>query len=679
MVQPGSPRKARAGSCAKADNFRDQVVSMDEGHPTPPAPLTVGELQAQVDRLIAEGRAEQAIALAETFLDKAEKQPLHWRKIIYADVLNKAGRRTDAIACLRSVEANLPALQQLRLATLLLQEGQPAAAVMALPGEAALREASQNSVQHLLAYLRVLTAGGHIAQARDLLQALHNDLTVSHPIHLWMVFGGLSIELAMPALARLAVEHAFSASDLTAEQLAISIFRLQCTLTGDTGADAIEPLFPQIERQLALLGWPRDASVAYAKCLSAAGWHQKADSVLDRDFEGAETDQFLMQRILTKAELKDRQATIALARSALAGSILHPDTRSRLALLLSGLLVEDGMLEEAIATLEAVPGYQDKMEISRDLFILKRALLPPKQAEQLRTELAAAEKAKLPSALKAALSEIAPRPRASPMRTFGHIRELWHYQGHGIEHWDDWRSRFDWGRDAIVLLRQWVLFADEDKKQELRDLLAPVDTGPLDMALAEGRGAIIVGTHMGPVSAAFFFVEQLDHPFRFIGNGGTPSRTKSEGIELAVLTRTQSVRQSVAHLKKGGVLGILTDVVNAGGFEVLELKNLRVRVATLPARLSWKLMAPTVWCQSEWVDGKLQVSFLPLPQRLAGETEEAFVGRWLCRHKEILQARLQGAPENLPGLKLFSDSNAEVSIASALTRGPARLGQDASP
>lgn len=119
--------------------------------------------------------------------------------------------------------------------------------------------------------------------------------------------------------------------------------------------------------------------------------------------------------------------------------------------------------------------------------------------------------------------------------------------------------------------------------------------------------------------------------------------------------------------------------MNAGRFEILELANLRVRVSTLPARLSWKLAAPTVWCQSEWMDGALQVSFQPFPRSAAGETEEAFVGRWLCRHKEILQALLHGAPENLSGLQLFSDLNAQVPIVSTLTGRHAPLGRDASP
>lgn len=638
-----------------------------------PSAQPVRDLLAQAQNLIAQGLGDQAIALAQSFVDTAKKPSPTRRQAIYADVLHRAGRRAEAIACLREVEADLSAPQRLTLATLLHKEGDPTAAA-ALPDLTALCAALPHPTQSLLAYLRVLMAAGLpddlsgdlSARATAALDLLPKDPGPDLPLPVWMELSRWAIDLQRPDWVIRAADQILAAPTLTAAQLTTLILRIQMCLTRSAKTGQLDPLAPRIERHLAQASWPRDACLAYAKCLSAAHQPDKAAALLDRPFSEPETEGFLLHHMQVKIALKDHAGAIALGHRALAGPALSGQGRQTMALLLAAQLTMTGQLPEAVAVLETAPVQPESPAIARMLFILKRQVMPATDLEAWRSELSAVERQKLPRSLIEGLSQISPRPRPLPMFVAGPIREFWDHQGLSGEAWQSWSAGFDWGQQATRLVRQWVVFADEAQKQELHHLIAPADTAPLDAALAEGRGAILASTHMGPVGAGLFLLEEQTYPLRSISAGGSPARTKSGAIELAAMSRSESVRQSVAHLKSGGVLGLMVDAISAGAFETVEFGNLRINVSTLPARLAWKFGVPSLWCQNEWVDGRIQVRFQALPRAEESETEAAFVARWLAHCTAILQPLLRGAPENLSGLGLASGYSAQNAVVSAL-------------
>lgn len=230
----------------------------------------------------------------------------------------------------------------------------------------------------------------------------------------------------------------------------------------------------------------------------------------------------------------------------------------------------------------------------------------------------------------------------------------WKLSGRPEQDWPDWSSRVQWGKDAGDLLAHWGHYAGLERRQELLDLIDPIDEAPLQEALSLGRGVILFGTHMGPIASVFFALEQMGSQFAFVGAGGLASSTRATEILLSDTGNRGSVGEMIRHLKNNGILAIANDAMSSGDGQSMKLAGFDCKMSRVVPRLSRSLSTPSLWYQAEWADDRIQVKYRKMPQYESGEPISDWEDRWFAACKNLVTTYATTAPENQNRFTLHS-------------------------
>ncbi|WP_193749874.1 hypothetical protein [Shimia sp. SK013] len=344
------------------------------------------------------------------------------------------------------------------------------------------------------------------------------------------------------------------------------------------------------------------------------------------------------------------------ARKILAIDELEPDIEAKAGLVLARCLAINKRFGEATGLLDDIWARTGNLAVARGLLMVLRTDGSREQVDAVKDEVRRTHVASLPSDLASGLASIAringpdlqkaPKPLVIP----------WKLSERPEHEWSDWSSRALWGKQAVSLLARWGHFAGLDRGQELLDLVDPIDYSPLQEALSLGRGVILFGTHMGPVAAAFFALEeQFGSRFAFLGAGGNAASTKAKQILLSDSGQHGGVTQMIRHLKHNGVLAISNDATNSGAFRKMTFAGYDCKMSRLTPRLSRAQSTPSFWYQPEWVGDRLQVKFKSMPEYKTGETIPAWEDRWYAAAKEHITSFAKTAAENQSGFSMYSN------------------------
>lgn len=631
--------------------------------PTSSLPSTSGDLLAKTKDLVAQGKTESALDLAKAFGREAKLSQSQHMGLI-SDVLMQAGQRDEAIDCLLSMKDRLGPDSRLKLSVLLMQSKRSSEAVCYLPDEKELSYGAFDEIAiRLLTRARVLVSNGDFDLATEAAYSIAQHLKRQSTPQLWNSFATLSADIGLPELCYVAIQKIVETKD-AATWIVLNVASLLQTFaaakTKETLASQIRDI---VEQRLRNGGLSQEHSIEYARFLHNIGKPEDAIEALNQNVKEEETPRLKWLRVKILAETGDVALAIQEAQKVLENGSVTGQAQEDLVLLLAKLQVQMKQEENALKTLKKAVQQGGGHAIQRNLALLTRRLLPASDFQKMVAQRERIERAKLPSSLKTGLSEIEVTAPATVRNAGENMRLLWQHSGLPAEKWPEWSTRYTWGKAAAKLMRSWGYYSET--KNEVLDLISPIDTRTLDIAMQQGRGAILCGSHMGPVAASFFSVEKLPYNFKFLAAGGLLANTRSEAINLAESSPSKGALEIVRHLKKGGLMGYTLDVAANENASIVDVDDLMITVSTLPARLSWRYSVPTVWVQARWVDQKVHVDFMAYPMPTTSETFEEFNQRWLDAHLSFLRPMLKDAPENVCGFPLHKMSQVPRNVLAA--------------
>lgn len=214
----------------------------------------------------------------------------------------------------------------------------------------------------------------------------------------------------------------------------------------------------------------------------------------------------------------------------------------------------------------------------------------------------------------------------------------------------------NWSRRARQATRAALeLYQLPPRAEDLRDLVVVPDIAQLEAALRDGRGLILVASHMGPPLA--HYLTRLLTNVTYFQNLQTPRHAGTLGAtSIAVTGRAQDAAiLAVRTLRRGGVLVTTPDVdvryLNGGraaptNSVAARLFGVEVELSNMAPKLSRELCAPSFWLQPQWLDGRIHFVIEGLPLAEPDEDADVWHSRWAQSYLSKLEALMCSAPEN---------------------------------
>jgi len=351
-------------------------------------------------------------------------------------------------------------------------------------------------------------------------------------------------------------------------------------------------------------------------------------------------------------------ATLSAAKTAseiLANEDIEHDQKVKISIVRARCLAIEERYVEAAALLQGILSVSESLQVERLLLMLVRKIGSQEQLSSVVNEIRRSRAQSLPLTLAEGLASIAPVKgpllRNAPMS----LVVPWKLSGRPEQDWTDWSSLAQWGKTAGALLARWGHYAGMERRQELLDLIDPIDETPLIEALSLGRGVILFGTHMGPVASVFFALEENWDQFAFVGAGGTPSSTRASEILLSGSGNHGSVKKMIQHLKSNGILAVANDAVSSGDMRRMNFAGYDCKMSRIAPRLSRTQSAPSLWFQAEWVGNRIHVQFKSMPRHEPGEPATEWEDRWYAACEVLVTSYTATAAENQSGFSMYLD------------------------
>lgn len=207
----------------------------------------------------------------------------------------------------------------------------------------------------------------------------------------------------------------------------------------------------------------------------------------------------------------------------------------------------------------------------------------------------------------------------------------------------DWYRRLWWGREACLAAEVRLR---RKATRVLARLVADIDWTPLEQRLAQRRGVLAIGAHMGPHFIARWAAARRFDQSLFVAVNVSAD---TEGIAVRdPAQRAVALANSIFHLRRGGMVVLAGD--GAFGERALTTAFLGCPVTLRrgPAALARASGAVTLPVAAGWKDDRVVVHFGPPIEPCADRVDaEAWEAEWLRLYVGWLEGRMLGAPEDL--------------------------------
>jgi predicted LPLAT superfamily acyltransferase len=212
---------------------------------------------------------------------------------------------------------------------------------------------------------------------------------------------------------------------------------------------------------------------------------------------------------------------------------------------------------------------------------------------------------------------------------------------------DAWYKSACWGYYSALLLEIFTTAGFEDR---LCDLLEPdSDWSPLEKALEEGKGAIILAAHLGPGRIPAFASNQRGHRVRQIVGYRRPNSKENQDDYIFVSSDAEmksSLVKAIKHLKSGGVIAVAGTGRYGGQQLSANLLGNPLPVFLGTSELVQISGAPAFWMTGNWTSQhRLRLICEPIPRPIADgeEWHKQFLGRYL----DLLGRHMKTYPADL--------------------------------
>jgi len=182
-----------------------------------------------------------------------------------------------------------------------------------------------------------------------------------------------------------------------------------------------------------------------------------------------------------------------------------------------------------------------------------------------------------------------------------------------------WYRNAWWGLHAAIMVRG-KMFADQ-----MQDVLALVDDNftfaPLTSALAAGRGAILLNSHLGPGYVPSFAFRRAGFAIKGIARTKGAARRAEDYIFVTTPgERKTSLVQAVKHLRQGGVLFAAPTGQEGEACTVFSFLGHPLRVYHGISEIARISGAPVFWSSASWAEPtRLRLILAELPATGSGE------------------------------------------------------------
>ena len=181
------------------------------------------------------------------------------------------------------------------------------------------------------------------------------------------------------------------------------------------------------------------------------------------------------------------------------------------------------------------------------------------------------------------------------------------------------------------------------------NLLLPLDTSHLDLALAKGRGVLLIGAHLGPYDLNWHLLDRLNcEILNLASNGGPPGL----GLKIMDVSREEKRKMSLAacllHLRRNGAVMIAADDRWGSHFKPYQLLHQPMNMSIGAARLAKTAMVPTLWFFTLWDWPRRKIRVTIQDSGLApGQAAENWEDEWMFEYLQRLAEIMVHQPENL--------------------------------
>jgi lauroyl/myristoyl acyltransferase len=218
----------------------------------------------------------------------------------------------------------------------------------------------------------------------------------------------------------------------------------------------------------------------------------------------------------------------------------------------------------------------------------------------------------------------------------------------------DWDRRAHWGAQADLTILDWLECRHEEMEEIVRLLDWDVPGIHLIGELAKTNpGVMIASAHLGPLYTGPVFLHAADIPFKVVAS--TPRVSQARYVPSLISTLDQSelavARQVMTAVKGGhGVIISIDGSVDPSAKRYM-WEGTPITCSKFIPELVYRGIAPAVYAQPYWDieggEGRIGVHVRRMPDPEEGETEEAFVTRWMEAYYDELRAFVLRGPENL--------------------------------
>jgi lauroyl/myristoyl acyltransferase len=209
-----------------------------------------------------------------------------------------------------------------------------------------------------------------------------------------------------------------------------------------------------------------------------------------------------------------------------------------------------------------------------------------------------------------------------------------------------WFSRAWWGFHARNLVWNAI---QQNRVEEVMNLVEPPDVSQLEHAFAQGRGAVLAGAHLGPVGINWHLLDRLDRHIYFLGSVHEPKGLRIKYLMVSVeAERKRSLAACLLHLRRNRAVMIPADGRWGSCFRPYSFLNHSVAVSIGTARLAKMAMAPTLWFFTLWDVQQKRIRVIIEDAGLdPGRAEEDWEIVWISAYLRRLAEIMVHEPENL--------------------------------
>jgi len=187
---------------------------------------------------------------------------------------------------------------------------------------------------------------------------------------------------------------------------------------------------------------------------------------------------------------------------------------------------------------------------------------------------------------------------------------------------------------------------NRDREDEVRRILLPVDWQPIENLLADSKGLILVGAHIGPKAVVRCVLSQKGEKVLSITGRSLSQRPR---FDIPEFDRALLVKKILAraffHLRKGGIVYAAPDGRHGDSFRETDFIGRKVMMAQGIPELARLSGAPVLPINAAWEKGRIGIHYGPRIQP-SSDNPERWNKEWIMEYLKWLEGWLRSSPEN---------------------------------